>query len=131
MTIKLPEKIEIDGIRVRPYLTLQEQEIITQELLNLDSEFERKSMLVACVISACTDLLDGENVEYSYEQIVYSGIWDKIKYECKFLHAAITDIEFEVSRRESFDYLVRKEFAEFGQKIVAKLSEETENASGE
>ena len=78
-------------------------------MLGLNSGMEREAMFVACVMSACTDLFDNcPEKDFSYEEVVYSGLWEKITDACPLIFAARWDIENEIIRRESANYIVQR-----------------------
>ena len=72
MKFKLPDKVNIDGVNVRPYLTLDEQKIIADEMDNFNTVFEREAMMVACVVSACTDIFDNDESDLQEAFVLYN-----------------------------------------------------------
>ena len=53
--------------------------------------------LIADILVACTDLYDGkEEVHYTYEDILYSGLWYDILDACPILKSNINTIYREV-----------------------------------
>lgn len=132
MKFKLPDKIVIDGVSVRPYVTLDEQKIITDEMDNFNTVFEREAMMVACIVSACTDLFDeDESIEYSYEDIVYSGFWGKILHKCPAINDAVKNIRAEIKDRHSAERVGKIIIDEINSGLIDKLAEEVKNLGSE
>ena len=106
------KKVHIDkwDIDVVPYLTIDEMINIINDLLNCNNGFERDLKLIADILVACTDLYNEEDVHYSYEDVLYSGLWYDILDACPILRTNIDTIYREVnetlSLNKSFMYLV-------------------------
>ena len=67
------DKWDIDVV---PYLTIETIESIVNDLITCNNGLERDMRLIADVLVACTDLYNGdEEVHYTYEDILYSGLW--------------------------------------------------------
>ena len=68
------DKWDIDVV---PYLTLEAIENIINDLITCSNGLERDMRLIADVLVACTDIYnDEEEVHYTYEDILYSGLWN-------------------------------------------------------
>lgn len=98
LELKYDNKIHLDkwDIDVVPYLTVENMEAIINDLINCSNGMERKMRLIADVIVACTDLYDGDDAHYTYEQVLYSGLWDDMLEACPYLCDNIKTIENEV-----------------------------------
>ena len=84
-------------INVVPYLTLETIESIINDLITCNNGLERDMKLIADILVACTDLYDGkEEVHYTYEDILYSGLWYDILDACPILKSNINTIYREV-----------------------------------
>ena len=91
--------IHIDkwDIDVVPYLTIETIESIVNDLITCNNGLERDMRLIADVLVACTDLYNGdEEVHYTYEDILYSGLWYDILDACPILRSNIDTIYREV-----------------------------------
>lgn len=137
MEIKLPEKIKLDGwdIEVRPYLTLSECKVIADKMCECEDVFDRNSMLVACVMSACTNFFDNNDVEYTYEDIVYSGLWDDVLFagESYFydLSSCIELINSEVKRRTSLEGQLESISKAIDPKLIEQVIKAVEDNGSE
>lgn len=103
--------IEKWNIDVIPYLTIDEMTNIINDLLNCNNGLERDLRLIADILVACTDLYnDKEDVHYTYEDILYSGLWYDILDACPILRSNIDTIYREVgdtlSLNRSLMYLI-------------------------
>ena len=88
------DKWDIDVV---PYLTIETIESIVNDLITCNNGLERDMRLIADVLVACTDLYDGkEEVHYTYEDILYSGLWYDILDACPILKSNINTIYREV-----------------------------------
>ena len=98
LELKYDNKIHLDkwDIDVVPYLTVENMEAIINDLINCSNGMERKMRLIADVIVACTDLYDEDDARYTYEQVLYSGLWDDMLEACPYLCDNIKTIENEV-----------------------------------
>lgn len=99
LELKYDNKIHLDkwDIDVVPYLTVENMEAIINDLINCSNGMERKMRLIADIIVACTDIYDDDDVHYTYEQILYSGLWDDMLEACPYLYDNIETIENEVN----------------------------------
>lgn len=85
------------NIDVVPYLTIETIESIINDLITCNNGLERDMKLIADILVACTDLYDGkEEVHYTYEDILYSGLWYDILDACPILRSNIDTIYREV-----------------------------------
>lgn len=85
------------NIDVVPYLTIETIESIVNDLITCNNGLERDMRLIADVLVACTDLYNGdEEVHYTYEDILYSGLWYDILDACPILRSNIDTIYREV-----------------------------------
>ena len=88
------DKWDIDVV---PYLTIETIESIVNDLITCNNGLERDMRLIADVLVACTDLYNGdEEVHYTYEDILYSGLWYDILDACPILRSNIDTIYREV-----------------------------------
>ena len=88
------DKWDIDVV---PYLTIETIESIVNDLITCNNGLERDMKLIADILVACTDLYDGkEEVHYTYEDILYSGLWYDILDACPILRSNIDTIYREV-----------------------------------
>ena len=94
------KKVHLDkwDIDVVPYLTLDTIENIINDLITCNNGLERDMRLIADILVACTDLYNGEEeVHYTYEDILYSGLWYDILDACPMLRSNIQTIYREVN----------------------------------
>jgi hypothetical protein len=99
LELKYDEKIHLDkwDIDVTPYITIENMESIINDLLDCNYGLERDMRLMADVLVACTDLYNGEDdAHYTYEEVLYSGLWDDILNACPYLKQNIQKIYEEV-----------------------------------
>jgi hypothetical protein len=107
------KKVHLDkwDIDVVPYLTLDEITEIINDLLNCNNGLERDLKLIADVLVVCTDLYNNnEDVHYTYEEVLYSGLWYDILDACPILRTNIETIYREInetlSLNKSLMYLI-------------------------
>ena len=86
------------NIDVVPYLTIETIESIINDLITCNNGLERDMKLIADILVACTDLYNSEEeeVHYTYEDILYSGLWYDILDACPILRSNIDTIYREV-----------------------------------
>lgn len=85
------------NINVVPYLTIETIESIINDLITCNNGLERDMRLIADILVACTDLYNSEEeVHYTYEDILYSGLWYDILDACPILRSNIDTIYREV-----------------------------------
>lgn len=85
------------NIDVVPYLTIETIESIINDLITCNNGLERDMRLIADILVACTDLYNSEEeVHYTYEDILYSGLWYDILDACPILRSNIDTIYREV-----------------------------------
>ena len=99
LNLTYDKTVHIDkwDIDVVPYLTLETIESIVNDLITCNNGLERDMRLIADVLVACTDLYNGdEEVHYTYEDILYSGLWYDILDACPILRSNIDTIYREV-----------------------------------
>lgn len=98
LKLKYDEKVHLDkwDIDVVPYITIENMEVIINDLLTCNHGLERDMKLMADVLVACTDIYDDKDAKYTYEEIMYSGLWDDILNACPHLKANIEKINAEV-----------------------------------
>ena len=94
------KKVHLDkwNIDIVPYLTLDTMENIINDLITCNNGLERDMRLIADILVACTDLYSGEEeVHYTYEDILYSGLWYDLLDACPILRSNIETIYREVN----------------------------------
>lgn len=99
LNLTYDKTVHIDkwDIDVVPYLTLETIESIINDLITCNNGLERDMKLIADILVACTDLYNGkEEVHYTYEDILYSGLWYDILDACPILRSNIDTIYREV-----------------------------------
>lgn len=121
LELKYDNKVHLDkwNIDVAPYLTIENMESIINDLVNCSNGIERKMRLIADIIVACTDLYDDEDAHYTYEEILYSGLWDDMLEACPYLRANIETIENEVKNWLSAERAIMT----FLDSITAKIND--------
>lgn len=99
LNLTYDKTVHIDkwDIDVVPYLTLETIENIINDLITCNNGLERDMRLIADILVACTDLYNTEEeVHYTYEDILYSGLWYDILDACPILRSNIDTIYREV-----------------------------------
>ena len=99
LNLTYDKTVHIDkwDIDVVPYLTLETIESIINDLITCNNGLERDMRLIADILVACTDLYNSEEeVHYTYEDILYSGLWYDILDACPILKSNINTIYREV-----------------------------------
>lgn len=122
LELKYDQKIHLDkwNIDVIPYITIENMESIINDLLNCDYGLERDMRLMADVLVACTNLYNGEeDAHYTYEEVLYSGLWDDILDACPYLKRNIEKIKEEVRDLLS----VERSVVNFIDSLTVKIQE--------
>ena len=122
LELKYDQKVHLDkwNIDVTPYITIENMESIINDLLNCDYGLERDMRLMADVLVACTDLYNGEeDAHYTYEEVLYSGLWDDILDACPYLKKNIEKIKEEVKDLLS----VERSVVNFIDSLTVKIQE--------
>lgn len=103
--LKKPENIYLKeyDVTLRPYLTLQEQQAITDLMMNSDDMFDRKIRLISGVIEFCTDITDDLDVDIN--DVIASGLWYEIEDK---MYDYITDIKIAVKKYDSMSWVFSK-----------------------
>ena len=103
--LKKPENIYLKeyDVTLRPYLTLQEQQAITDLMMGSDDMFDRKIRLISGVIEFCTDITDDLDVDIN--DVIASGLWHEIEDK---MFDYITDIEIAVEKYDSISWAFSK-----------------------
>lgn len=103
--LKKPENIYLEeyDVTLRPYLTLQEQQAITDLMMDSDDMFDRKIRLISGVIEFCTDITDDLDVDIN--DVIASGLWHEIEDK---MFDYITDIEIAVEKYDSISWVFSK-----------------------
>ena len=99
LNLTYDKTVHIDkwDIDIVPYLTLEAIENIINDLITCSNGLERDMRLIADILVACTDIYnDEEEVHYTYEDILYSGLWYDILEACPILRSNIETIYREV-----------------------------------
>ena len=122
LELKYNQKVHLDkwNIDVTPYITIENMESIINDLLNCDYGLERDMRIMADVLVACTDLYNGkEDAHYTYEEVLYSGLWDDILDACPYLKRNIEKIKEEVRDLLS----VERSVVNFIDSLTVKIQE--------
>lgn len=122
LELKYDQKVHLDkwNIDVTPYITIENMESIINDLLNCDYGLERDMRLMADVLVACTNLYNGEeDAHYTYEEVLYSGLWDDILDACPYLKRNIEKIKEEVRDLLS----VERSVVNFIDSLTVKIQE--------
>lgn len=103
--LKKPENIYLKeyDVTLRPYLTLQEQQAITDLMMNSDDMFDRKIRLISGVIEFCTDITDDLDVDIN--DVIASGLWHEIEDK---MFDYIVDIKLVVEKYDSMSWVFSK-----------------------
>lgn len=98
LELKYDNKIHLDkwDIDVIPYLSMKNMESIINHLISCENGLQREMALIADILVACTDIYSDKKVDYTYEEILYSGLWDDIMEACPYLRANVDKIKSEV-----------------------------------
>lgn len=98
LELKYDNKIHLDkwDIDVIPYLSMKNMESIINHLISCENGLQREMALIADVLVACTDIYSDKKADYTYEEILYSGLWDDIMEACPYLRANVDKIKSEV-----------------------------------
>lgn len=98
LELKYDNKIHLDkwDIDVIPYLSMKNMESIINHLISCENGLQREMALIADILVACTDIYSDKKADYTYEEILYSGLWDDIMEACPYLRANVDKIKSEV-----------------------------------
>ena len=98
LKLTLNETVHLDkwDIDIIPYISIKNMESIINHLISCDNGMEREMALIADVLVACTDIYSDEDANYTYEEVLYSGLWDDIMEACPHIRRNIEQIKSEV-----------------------------------
>lgn len=98
LELKYNNKVHLDkwDIDVIPYLSMKNMESIINHLISCENGLQREMALIADILVACTDIYSDKKADYTYEEILYSGLWDDIMEACPYLRANVDKIKSEV-----------------------------------
>lgn len=122
LELNYDKKVHLDkwNIDVTPYITIENMGAIINDLINCKYGLERDMRLMADILVACTDIYDNnEDANYTYEEILYSGLWDDILNSCPYLAQCIDIIKAEVKDMLS----VERSLIGFIDSLTAKVQE--------
>ena len=81
-------------VNVRHYLTLGEIDEIAMEVAKLGTFLEREQMICYKVLCYCTDIGEDVIAELDPDEIIKSGLWDKVESEIYNFYAIHDAIKF-------------------------------------
>jgi hypothetical protein len=104
------EKVHLDkwDIDVKPYLTIDQIDLIYDMAKNEPNHLLRERIIMANVLVACTDLYSTEDDNYTYEEILYSGLWDDILNACPYICKAIVAVKDAITEHNSIENTIIK-----------------------
>lgn len=106
LNLTYEEKKHLDNwnIDVKPYLTFEEMEHIVNMAMMQKTSFERDQIVISSVIVVCTDLYrEDDDTNYTYEEILYSGLWKDIMQSCPILNGNIETIYAKIAEARSIE----------------------------
>lgn len=115
------EKKKLEGfdIEIKTFIPIEEQSAICSLAMESDNFFERRMKVVVGVFCAVVDE-EESNKNYTYNDIVSSGLWDAIYNE---LYVYVNEIADSIRYYSSLEYQVSR-----GLDILStKLTELSEN----
>ena len=81
-------------VNVKHYLTLGEIDEIAMEVAKLSTFLEREQMICYKVLCYCTDIGEDVIAELDPDEIIKSGLWDKVESEVYNFYAIHGAIKF-------------------------------------
>ena len=81
-------------VNVKHYLTLGEIDEIAMEVAKLGTFLEREQMICYKVLCYCTDIGEDVIAELDPDEIIKSGLWDKVESEVYNFYAIHDAIKF-------------------------------------
>lgn len=119
LDLTYPDKVHIDkwNIDVVPQLTIDQMRIIVDIAKSQKTSFDQDEAVLGAVIAACTNIYSSEDDSYTYEQIIYSGLWGDIMSACPILASNVKMIYEKLAEEKTVEYL----FEKLVDKLVEKI----------
>lgn len=110
LNLTYEDKIHLDkwNIDVVPQLTIDQMQIIIDIAKMQKTSFEKDEAILGAIIAACTDIYSDEDDSYTYEQIIYSGLWGDIMEACPILASNVKTIYSKLEEEKTIEYVFNK-----------------------
>lgn len=103
--LKYGEEIYLETYDVtitQNYLTLEQIEYLVNSCLECETQLQRDEIMISSICAVCTDMYDNDgDATYTFEQVLYSGLWANILNEAPWLKIAVDIIDREVAEYNS------------------------------
>lgn len=126
---------DFDVTITQDFLTLEQIEALVNTCLSCENQLQRDQIIISSICAVCTDMYNDEEATYTFEEVLYSGLWTTILENAPWLKVAIDIIDREVAEHNSINKKVMSLIDTITDKVesveVDKLIGAVINAIGE
>lgn len=105
--LKYGEEVYLEAYDVtitQNYLTLEQIETLVNTCLECETQLQRDEIIISSICAVCTDMYDYDgDATYTFEQVLYSGLWAEILEGAPWLKVAVEIIDREVAEYKSLN----------------------------
>lgn len=126
---------DFDVTITQDFLTLEQIEALVNTCLSCENQLQRDQIIISSICAVCTDMYNDEEATYTFEEVLYSGLWTTILENAPWLKVAVDIIDREVAEHNSINKKVMSLIDTITDKVesveVDKLIGAVINAIGE
>lgn len=126
---------DFDVTITQDFLTLEQIEALVNTCLSCENQLQRDQIIISSICAVCTDMYNDEEATYTFEEVLYSGLWTTILENAPWLKVAVDIIDREVAEHNSINKKVMSLIDTITDKVesveVDKLIGAVINATGE
>lgn len=126
---------DFDVTITQDFLTLEQIEALVNTCLSCENQLQRDQIIISSICAVCTDMYNDEEATYTFEEVLYSGLWTTILENAPWLKVAVDIIDREVAEHNSINKKVMSLIDTITEKVesteVDKLISAVINAIGE
>lgn len=94
---------DFDVTITQDFLTLEQIEALVNTCLSCENQLQRDQIIISSICAVCTDMYNDEEATYTFEEVLYSGLWTTILENAPWLKVAIDIIDREVAEHNSIN----------------------------
>lgn len=126
---------EYDVTITQDYLNMEQIEALVNTCLSCDNQMQRDQIIISSICAVCTDLYDNEDASYTFEEVLYSGLWGAIIDEAPWIKVAVDIVDRDVAEFNSINKrainlidIITKKVEEADTKGLIELASKFEGA---
>lgn len=94
---------DFDVTITQDFLTLEQIEALVNTCLSCENQLQRDQIIISSICAVCTDMYNDEEATYTFEEVLYSGLWATILENAPWLKVAVDIIDREVAEHNSIN----------------------------